>query len=329
MCGLVAFVDPKHTIEPDTHLVVRRVQALSTLQRVQTGTSAIDRACRGGVPLGKRVVVGGAPGAGKTGLVTQWAVNLAESGARVLILATDEAADAIAIRVGQQLGGDRDRLERGDLTGAREIPPSLAIHEDLTIEAAARLLGRSGPRVLVVDSLQTARSDAYHGGAKRGQVEAVVRALKTVARGGVLVVATSELARRGYQGRAAKPGQGDYKGSGDIEYDVDLGLAMVTHDGGASSEVCVVKSRLGAKPTFTLHWNPVCATFSEAPTSPTSSPTYTLSELEPDMWQIVRAFTGMCAKKLWVFLRRAEFQFYQTSAENEARTKAFTVRAEW
>ena len=219
--------------------------------RVLTGTAPLDTLTRGGIPLGKRVVVGGAPGAGKTTLVVQWARELAEQGVHVCILATDEGADAIAIRLGQHTGLNRTLLEHGDpSTLARvSIPASLSLVEDLSIEAAARTLPTSGKRALIVDSLQTARSDACTGKGVRAQIEANVRALKSLARQGVLVIATSELRRQGYQGRKA-PTQGDYKGSGGIEYDVDLGLALVTPDKGATVQVSVVKSRVGnAGPT--------------------------------------------------------------------------------
>lgn len=242
------------------HTIEDRLAALSGLVRVYSGTREVDLACRGGIPLGKRVVIGGAPGAGKTTLVTQWARALAVQGCRVLILATDESADAIAIRLGQHVGCSRDLLEQGDpaTISRAQIPPSLTLAEDLSIERAALVLGSDGPRVLVVDSLQTARSDLARSTAKRTQVESVVHALKVVARSGALVIATSELARRAYVGKAS-PGQGDYKGSGDIEYDADLGIALVTPDRGMTVAATIVKNRLGSKPAWTMHADPARA----------------------------------------------------------------------
>lgn len=245
-----------------------RLSALHGVKRVRTGLPILDAACRGGIPLGKRVVVGGAPGAGKTTLLTQWSLNLARQGCKVVFLATDENADAIAIRLGQLLGGNRDKLERGDpeelakvRSGLDTLP--LDLLEDLTIEQAVTRLGTTGPRVLVVDSLQTARCDEHARlRGKRGRIEANVRALKIAARSGALVLATSELSRQGYRAKTGVGSIADYKGSGDIEYDVDLGLAMRTFDRGQSSQVEVTKSRIGGKPDFVLYLDPVRAEFS-------------------------------------------------------------------
>jgi predicted ATP-dependent serine protease len=69
--------------------------------RIPLGVKTLDRACRGGLLPGKILIVGGAPGAGKTTFVTQKAYELALRGVYVAVLAADEDADGLLIRIGQ------------------------------------------------------------------------------------------------------------------------------------------------------------------------------------------------------------------------------------
>ena len=97
--------------------------ALSTLvdrllprgPRLQTEIRTLDAAHRGGLLPGRFVVVGGAPGAGKTSLAIDLAVvRWALAGVRVSVLAADEPATGLLIRVGQILGlRARVELEAG------------------------------------------------------------------------------------------------------------------------------------------------------------------------------------------------------------------------
>ena len=231
-------------------------------ERVLTGTGPLDDACRGGIPLGSRVVIGGAPGAGKTTLATQWALQLARQGTHVRILATDEGAAAIAIRLGQQGPGlPREALEQGDVASLRALaeylsalPGRVDVLADQSIERAASTLPSDGARALIVDSLQTARSDRRTGNGKKAMVESSVAAIKRIAASGVLTISTSELARDAYKaGKNSKSALGSFKGSGDVEYDIDLGLALVCDTEGKDITCRVEKSRIGERPTFPLY----------------------------------------------------------------------------
>ena len=251
--------------------------------RLKTGIATIDGATRGGILLRKFAVIGGAPGAGKTALMCKLAYTWLSQGVHVAVLASDEDADALLIRLGQLHGLDRDALESGD-PGARDalaswcdsVPLILADgdDEDATVENVSKELrdaAAGGPSVLFVDSMQTARtgSELPKGADIRTRVNDAVRVLKRVAKvDGHLVLASSELAKAAYRNKA----QADninalsaFKESGDIEYGVSFALVLVTSPG--TSDLVnaeIVKNRLGAgKPSFLLKLDHARANVSE------------------------------------------------------------------
>ncbi len=245
-------------------------------RRYRTPWTSLNARSRGGLPAGKLVVLTGMPGAGKTGVAVQLARHLAIGGARVTVLATDEGADALAVRLGQLAGAERAALEKRD---ARALdlamlytPATLSLLADVSIERATVDVD-----VLIVDSIQTARSEATTTRGKRAQVEAVVRALLGAKGRGVLVIATSEMGRQEYRNLAKDPSLASAKGSGDIEYQADMVLALVTRDGGRTVNVTIPKSRIGDDKTgWTWTRDPARASFVEhQPTSPTPAHTTT------------------------------------------------------
>jgi replicative DNA helicase len=249
--------------------------------RIPLGFETLDRACRGGPLAGRVVIVGGAPGAGKTTLVTQIGIDLARRGVAVAIVAADEAADGLLIRVGQNENLDREDLEAGNEQACRELadrlaPLSLALFEGddngITIEEASTALAKiahGGPSVLIVDSVQTARSagTAEAEGA-RARANVVMAALKRAARQhGHLVIATSEVSRGWYRNSKDRIDPlAAFKESGGIEYGAGLALAMINVKGQEDLvDVVIAKNRMGQKPPFRLRLNFARARFQEVP----------------------------------------------------------------
>lgn len=245
-----------------------------------TGFATLDTATRGGPRLGSLVVIGGAPGAGKTTFTVNIARALAASGVHVGILAADESADGLLIRIGQSFGYDRDALESasGDLAAfAHDLGadlPTLILgdaYDGLTIEdvaAKVRETAGTAPSALVVDSMQTARTMLIDPkDDRRGKVDAVVAALKTAARSGMLVIATSEVNRGAYRNSDAADRPSDlasYKESGGIEFGVDVALVMRNVQGSPDLvDVSCPKSRTGVMKDFRLSLDRVHATFTE------------------------------------------------------------------
>lgn len=241
-------------------------------QRLELAIPALNTCTRGGPRTGKLVVVGGAPGAGKTTLCVQLVLALARAGVLVGILAADEEADGLLIRIGQQLGLQREQLEDGvpDARAAlarylEQIPDLVLVDaeedtasvEDVSVGLTRRRRADQ-PSVLLVDSIQTVRAagtDAALTDKKR--IDLVMAALKRAAKvDGHLVVATSELNRGAYRSSTASEntvGLAAFKESGGVEFGASLALVLrsVKDDDAVDGEV--VKNRLGgALPEFRL-----------------------------------------------------------------------------
>lgn len=274
----VAPVEPKSGVHRTADRVWRTLPELVDAMgyagpRLETGLPTLDRALRGGFPLARTAVVGGAPGAGKTTFLLDVAMRWAERGdVLVGFLASDEAATDLMVRIGQRWGFLRDKLESRDpdeVALFRERVEKMgtlfladADEENVTVEEFGAELARRAegrPTVLCVDSLQTIRCEATNPKKeRREQIDAVVAALKLQARTHRhLTLATSELGRGSYRSEASKEQTNDlaaFKESGGIEYGVQLGLVLRSVAGGAGDvEVTCPKNRIGdEKPSFLL-----------------------------------------------------------------------------
>ncbi len=240
----------------------------STGERMPTGLSVVDEWSRGGLLPRRLVAIGGAPGAGKTTLALQLAHRYHDQGHPVAVLAADEDADGLLMRWGQQCGLTREDLEQGN-EGARKVLANYvdsdrlmiidADDEKATIEDAAKWLvtlaeklGRTG--VLVVDSIQTARSEHSDDLQVRERVDQVVKVLKAMRRLGLLVVATSEVSRSFY-GKSTERTEplAAFKESGGIEYGLDVAIVLDSVKGEVGQvDVFVPKSRLGRSDRHTV-----------------------------------------------------------------------------
>ncbi|HSV55633.1 MAG TPA: DNA repair protein RadA, partial [Magnetospirillaceae bacterium] len=122
--------------------------------RFLSGMAEVDRVLGGGVMKGSTILVGGEPGIGKSTLMLQVAARAGVRG-RVLYVSGEESAPQIRLRA------DRLGLSREDL--------EVLCTGDLGIVLSA--LDQCRPRALVVDSLQTLRSE--EAGAVPGTVNQV------------------------------------------------------------------------------------------------------------------------------------------------------------
>ncbi|UJR79861.1 RAD55 family ATPase [Sandaracinus amylolyticus] len=253
-------------------------------ERVPFGITTLDVAIRGGLVPGSFVIVIGAPGAGKTTLVVQVARERFADGHAVAILAADESANGLLIRWGQSLGIRREDLERADddartvlaeaVDSDRLVLVDAAEERDATVDAVAERLAALAkdtgrPGLLIVDSLQTARSITSEAAeSPREKVNAVIDTLRNAARAhGLLILATSEMARSGYRGGGVPNSDplASGKETGAIEYQCDVLLALTTPKGKPSTiDALVPKSRLGGTgTTFRLEIDHARASVSE------------------------------------------------------------------
>ncbi len=110
--------------------------------RVSSGSAEMDRVLGGGVMKGSSVLVAGEPGIGKSTLLLQVAAR-AESKGRVLYVSGEESAPQIRLRA-DRLGLGRDGLE---------------VFCSGELEAIIAVLEKTRPSIVIVDSMQTLRSD--------------------------------------------------------------------------------------------------------------------------------------------------------------------------
>jgi KaiC/GvpD/RAD55 family RecA-like ATPase len=190
------------------------------LVRIPTGLPPLDEACRGGLPIPWRVVLVGAPSAGKTAvamvIADTLARGLAAEGVAVGVLAVDEDPEDLTIRLLQMVGftiAQAELRDAGDLAQMRAAlePLRLRLYDATwTIDAAAEDLamhaaGAQQRATLLIDSIQAARStSALEADTPRAVVEANMNAVRAASqKHRMLVIATSEANRASYRSEAA------------------------------------------------------------------------------------------------------------------------------
>jgi replicative DNA helicase len=279
---------------PDLAAICRALPG--SFKRVPTRNVHLDRRTNGGLQTRRLMVIGGAPGATKTGWAIAMAHAMASAGVNtpeghrpivVAFIAGDEPREGVLSRLGQIEGMSRSSLEDEDTSNSgpawkyvadrlAEIPDLLVFDprnpaEPSTVEAiaevaAARARERGARLVVIVDSIQSApfATDATVPGGRepsvREKIDARMKALASLAvRHDACAVALSELNRGGY-GNGKKPGLDSFKESSSIEYGVDVALVLERVRGeGFVIDVTAVKNRLGdSGVTFRLRRNERC-----------------------------------------------------------------------
>jgi DNA repair protein RadA/Sms len=92
--------------------------------RLPTGIAEFDRALGGGLVSGSATLIGGDPGIGKSTLLLQSAANVARSGARVVYVSGEEAADQVRLRA-RRLGLGDAPVALASATSVRDILTTL------------------------------------------------------------------------------------------------------------------------------------------------------------------------------------------------------------
>jgi DNA repair protein RadA/Sms len=127
---------------PVAPVALRDVEAVEH-DRLSTGIGELDNVLGGGIVPGSVVLIGGAPGIGKSTLTTMAVANLQTAGRRTLYVSAEESAAQIRLRA-QRLGG-----------GEALAVPVIA---ETDLHAVLATLEQERPEVCVIDSVQTLHS---------------------------------------------------------------------------------------------------------------------------------------------------------------------------
>ena len=137
-------------------------------ERLLTGIGELDTVLGGGIVPGSLVLLGGAPGTGKSTLTTMALANLVAAGRRTLYVSAEESAAQIRLRA--------QRLTAGD---ALRIP----VIAETDLHAVLATLEQERPEVCVIDSVQTLHAAELSGApGSVGQVREVAGEIMRVAK---------------------------------------------------------------------------------------------------------------------------------------------------
>jgi DNA repair protein RadA/Sms len=129
-----------------TPVPLGRVEA-PKVARLRTGIGEFDRVLGGGLVPGSLVLIGGAPGIGKSTITTAALANLAAAGQKVLYVSGEESAAQVRLRA-ERLGPH-----------ALEVP----IVAETSVDSVLATLEAERPDVCVVDSVQVLYDPALTG----------------------------------------------------------------------------------------------------------------------------------------------------------------------
>jgi len=160
-------VDPRHRAAPVKPVALADVEAIEH-DRLSTGIGELDNVLGGGIVPGSLVLIGGAPGIGKSTLTTMALANLCAAGRRTLYVSAEESAAQIRLRA-QRLGG-----------GEALAVPVIA---ETDLHAVLATLEEERPEVCVIDSVQTLHSvDLSSAAGSVAQVREVAGEIMRVAK---------------------------------------------------------------------------------------------------------------------------------------------------
>ncbi|MDR3515802.1 MAG: DNA repair protein RadA [Azospirillaceae bacterium] len=155
----------------------------SQVERWSTGIAEFDRVCGGGLVPGSALLVGGDPGIGKSTLLLQVACGLSQE-RRCAYVSGEEAVDQVRLRAAR--------------LGLVSAPVALAAATDVR-DIIAALDAAEGPRLLVIDSIQTMYVDTLDSAPGtvaqvRASAQELIRATK---RRGIVLLLVGHVTKEG------------------------------------------------------------------------------------------------------------------------------------
>ena len=166
--------------------------------RLPTGIAELDRVLGGGLVPGSLVLLGGAPGIGKSTLTNMVLGHLAGLGRRTLYISAEESPEQVRLRAERLDAGPADRSSdpaspRG--SGALQVP----IVAETDLDAVLDVLASHAPEACVIDSVQTLHAAELSGApGSVGQVrEVAVRVMELAKARGIATILVGHVTKDG------------------------------------------------------------------------------------------------------------------------------------
>ena len=205
---------------PSTPIPITQIDSLK-LPRLKTGLSELDRVLGGGLVPGSVVLVGGAPGIGKSTLTLQALFNLTKQGLNTLYVSGEESATQIKLRA------ERLHVEH----------PRLYLLTETALEHILSSIEKIDVQIVVIDSIQTMFTTALTSApGSVSQVREVTGKLVRLAKNrniSIFIV-----------GHVTK--EGAIAGPRMLEHMVDTVLYFEGEKGHPHRILCAVKNRFGS-----------------------------------------------------------------------------------
>ncbi len=181
-------------------LVPRRLAEVGAapVARLSTGIGELDRVLGGGLVPGSLVLLGGAPGIGKSTLTNMVLGHLAGSGHRTLYVSAEESPEQVRLRAERLDASPEDRA--GDPVSPRESGAlAVPIVAETDLDAVLAVLDAHAPEACVIDSVQTLHASDLSGApGSVGQVrEVAVRVMELAKARGIATILVGHVTKDG------------------------------------------------------------------------------------------------------------------------------------
>lgn len=230
---------------------------------------------------GRLILLGGAPGGGKTAAIVQMGIDMLRmnESARLLLANVEMVPVLLVERIVSRLSAvpltaiaDRtltaEQLARVRIAVAAIAPIAdrLAfLHAPFALEHVAAAGSAFGANVLALDYIQ--RFTVGDGkGDKREQLETAATVLRRFCDAGAAVLVASAVARQKSAGGSSYQGLNlaSFRGSSELEYGTDSAYLFTPGEGGTITLACE-KNRYGAVEHIVTRFDPKTQTFAPAP----------------------------------------------------------------
>jgi replicative DNA helicase len=276
-----------------------------TLYRVGDGELA-----RIEIGPGRVVLIGGAPGEGKTAITTQATIDAVRLNPvlRAVVCNVEMSPDALLDRQLARLSGidaetirnrrldasHADRIDRGMSTLESIVDRLCFVSPPFDLMNVAETADDFGGGMLLLDYIQRIAPPGQHGD-RRGSVDATMNFLRQFADAGIAVVVVAAVARqKDSRGRSTYSGDtlslASFRESSELEFGADDAYMLVTDERWPGLVTLRhLKSRYSERRDIRLQFNRGCQSFTSECSVPTTGPNGVLSASLTQLWSRTEA----------------------------------------